>query len=69
MENRAIGPQKYLNKKEKQERTSITPSTQGYQMVYLKNPINNLGKFWKALVRMEKVGIFYGHLVYFMAVW
>jgi hypothetical protein len=30
----------------------------------------NLGTFWRALqVAMEDVGVFYGHLEYFMAIW
>jgi hypothetical protein len=38
-------------------------------MVYFltKNP--NLGKFWSVHIAMEDVGIFYGHLVYFTAIW
>jgi hypothetical protein len=32
-----------------------------------KNP--NLGKFWRVYQAMGDVGIFYGHLVYFMAIW
>jgi hypothetical protein len=32
-----------------------------------KNP--NLGKFWRALHRIENVGISYDDLEYFMAVW
>jgi hypothetical protein len=48
---------------------------QGCQMVCLQTKNPNLGKFWRALCRMEKCRyilwpfeIFYGHLVYFMAI-
>jgi hypothetical protein len=32
-----------------------------------KNP--NLGKFWRALNRMENAGKFYGHLEYLTVIW
>jgi uncharacterized membrane protein (DUF485 family) len=32
-----------------------------------KNP--NLSKFWKALPILEKMDIFYGHLVHFVLIW
>jgi hypothetical protein len=35
---------------------------QGCQMVYFQNKNTNLGKFWRALHRLENVDIFYGHL-------
>jgi hypothetical protein len=42
---------------------------QGCQMdcFHTKNP--NLGKFWKALEWKMLVCIFYGQMVYFMAIW
>jgi hypothetical protein len=29
----------------------------------------NLGKFWRALGRLENIDIFYGHLEYFTDIW
>jgi hypothetical protein len=40
---------------------------QDCQMVYFQTKNHDLGKFWKMLVYFT-VGIFYGHLVYFMAI-
>jgi hypothetical protein len=54
---------------------------QGCQMVYFQTKTPNLGKFWRALEWkmmvyfiviwniLRSFGIFYGHLVYFMAIW
>jgi hypothetical protein len=38
-------------------------------MVYFKTKNTNLGKFGRALHRLENVDIFYGHLEYFMGIW
>jgi hypothetical protein len=46
--------------------TSIS-SNQGCQIVYFQTKKPNMDKFWRVL-RMEKVGIFFGHLVHFMAI-
>jgi hypothetical protein len=42
---------------------------QGRQMVYLQTKNTNLGKFWKALHRLQNVSIIYSHLKYFMTIW
>jgi hypothetical protein len=47
---------------------------QGCQMVYFQNKNSNLGKFWKVLqwkmlVFLWSLGLFYGYLVYFVAIW
>jgi hypothetical protein len=34
-------------------------------MVYFQTKNTNLGKFWRALHRLENVNMFYGHLEYF----
>jgi hypothetical protein len=36
---------------------------QGCQMAYFQTKKCNLGKFWRVLLCMEDVGIFYGHMV------
>jgi hypothetical protein len=38
-------------------------------MVYFQTKNPNLGKFWRALHRLENVDIFYGHLEYFKDIW
>jgi hypothetical protein len=38
-------------------------------MAYFQTKNPNCGKFWRALPRIENVGIFYGHLEYFTAFW
>jgi hypothetical protein len=48
--------------------------SQGCQMVYFQTKNLNLGKFWRALERKMllnymTIWIFFGHLVYFMAIW
>jgi hypothetical protein len=35
--------------------------------VQTKNP--NLGKFWRALGRLENMDLLYGHLEYFKGIW
>jgi hypothetical protein len=47
---------------------------QGCQIVWFKTKNTNLGLFWRALEGkildiLWPFGIFYGHLVYFMAIW
>jgi hypothetical protein len=42
---------------------------QGCQMVYFQTKNPNVGKFWSVLGRLENVGIFYGHLEYFVNIW
>jgi hypothetical protein len=41
---------------------------QGCQMVCFQTKNPNLGKFWRVL-DWKKLGIFYGHLEYFMDIW
>jgi hypothetical protein len=41
---------------------------QGCQMAYFQTKNANLGKFW-SVNAMEDVGKFYGHFVYFIAIW
>jgi hypothetical protein len=43
----------------------------GCQMVYFRTKNTNLGKLWMELCRyiLWPFGLFYGHLVYFMAIW
>jgi hypothetical protein len=36
---------------------------QGCQIVYFQTRNINFGEFWRVLLSMEDVGIFYGHLV------
>jgi hypothetical protein len=50
------------------------PAGQGCQMAYFQTKIHNLGKFWsvlqrKMLVYFWPLGIFYGHLGYFIVIW
>jgi hypothetical protein len=47
---------------------------QGCQIVYFRPQNHNLGKFWrvwqwKMLVYFKAICLFYGHLVYFTAIW
>jgi hypothetical protein len=55
------------------DRNSV--SKQGCQMVYFQTQNPNLGKFWSVLQSKMLVyfmairNIFFGHLVYFMAIW
>jgi hypothetical protein len=37
-------------------------------MVYFQTKNPNLGKFWRVLLAMKDVGIFYDHMVYFNAI-
>jgi hypothetical protein len=41
---------------------------EGCQMAYFQTKNHNFGTFLEGLA-MEDVGIFYGHLVYFVAIW
>jgi hypothetical protein len=38
-------------------------------MVYFQTQNPNLGKFLRALHRLENIDIFYGHLEYFTGIW
>jgi hypothetical protein len=38
-------------------------------MVYFRTKNSNLGKFWRALHRLQNVDIVYGHLEYFTDIW
>jgi hypothetical protein len=56
-------------------------SMQGCQMIYFQTENPNLGKFWsmlqwKTLVnfiatwsKLRPIGLFYGHLIYFVVIW
>jgi hypothetical protein len=41
----------------------------GCQMVHFQTKNPNLGKFWRALPRLENVDIFYGHWEYLTDIW
>jgi hypothetical protein len=46
-----------------------TNQDQGCQIVYLQTKNLNLGKFWRALGRLENVNILCDHLDYFTDIW
>jgi hypothetical protein len=58
----------WMHKKRRQHKHRIILDSEGCQMVCFQTKNPNFGKFWRVWL-CKILGIFYDHLVYFMAIW